>query len=133
MKTQIFFVEGTPAPQGSKTLIGTKTGRPRMIEGSSTTGRNKLKAWRTAVTEALRTTDPIEGPVHVEINFYMPHLKNNKTTLHAVKPDIDKLIRATLDAITQSGYWKDDAQVIQITATKERGHPTGAQIIIDQK
>lgn len=48
-------VVGIPAPQGSKSavLIG---GKARLIEGSSTTGREKHKSWRQGVVKPAATT-----------------------------------------------------------------------------
>ena len=105
-----------------------------MIEGSSTSGRQKLRSWRQAVTAAFKTIDPIgDTPVAIEIHFYMPMLKTGNSFIHAVKPDLDKLCRATFDAISDSGYWRDDSRVIQLTATKQRHHKTGAKIIVTKK
>lgn len=132
-KTEI-FISGVPAPQGSKTLVGANTGRARMIEGSSTSGRQKLRSWRQAVTAAFKTVDPIgDTPVAIEIHFYMPKLKTGSNLTHAVKPDLDKLCRATFDAISDSGYWRDDSRVTHLTATKQRHHKTGAKIIVTKK
>jgi Holliday junction resolvase RusA-like endonuclease len=39
-----------------------------------------------------------------------------------VAPDLDKLVRAVLDALTAVAY-RDDGQVTRITATKEYGTP----------
>ncbi len=132
MKIENIFVEGVPAPQGSKTLIGANSGRARMIEGSSTSGRQRLKSWRAAVTETFNHFEPVgDTPVTVTIDFYMPMLKTGKSTVHAVKPDIDKLLRATFDAISDSGYWKDDSRVVRVIATKQRADRTGANITIE--
>src|SRR5206468_58994 len=65
------------------------------------------------------------GPVDVGLYFYFPRpkshyrtgrnshlLKDPATEYKPSKPDLDKLVRAALDAITQSGrIWRDDAQV----------------------
>ena len=45
------WIDGTPAPQGSKT--GVRRGdRVVLIEGGSATGRRKHRAWRDACTTA---------------------------------------------------------------------------------
>jgi Holliday junction resolvase RusA-like endonuclease len=41
----------------------------------------------------------------------------------AKRPDVDKLARACLDALTQSGAIRDDAQVVMLGATKVYGLP----------
>ena len=127
------WVDGIPAPQGSKTAIA-RGGRAHVIEGGSTTGRRKLKDWRAAVTTTLipfAGTDPIEGAVEIRIEFHMPMLKAKpRHTQHAVKPDIDKLLRSTFDAISDAGIWRDDSRVAAVTASKCRSTRTGALITI---
>jgi Holliday junction resolvase RusA-like endonuclease len=44
-----------------------------------------------------------------------------------VPPDLDKLIRAVLDGLTGVAY-KDDGQVVKITAVKIYGQKLGVQI-----
>jgi crossover junction endodeoxyribonuclease RusA len=60
------------------------------------------------------------GPVVVELEFvlYRPKATPKSKTPPATKaPDIDKLCRAILDALTHVIY-RDDAQVTHLTATK---------------
>ena len=120
-------VHGTPAPQGSKRHVG----RGIMVESSA-----KVKPWREAVKWAIwenrRLTiddagprpiraDQFAGPVEVTAIFTLPKPasspKNRRTWPHR-RPDLDKLIRSTLDGIGESGLWKDDAQVVSIHAHK---------------
>jgi Holliday junction resolvase RusA-like endonuclease len=35
-----------------------------------------------------------------------------------VRPDLDKLLRSTLDGLTDAGVWRDDSQVVSISAAK---------------
>ena len=124
------FIPGIPAPQGSKRHVG----RGIMVESSK-----KLAPWRTMVAYSLGQTD-IElietSPIHVGIAFTMPRPKSTpktRPTPPAVKkPDLDKLVRAILDAATGVA-WRDDAQVVAITATKriaELGEQPGAHVSI---
>jgi len=34
------------------------------------------------------------------------------------KPDIDNLLKSTMDALSQAGVWRDDAQVVAVVASK---------------
>jgi crossover junction endodeoxyribonuclease RusA len=129
-----FRVYGTPAPQGSKTAFvrGTKA---VVVEGGSTSGRQKLSSWRAEVTREagnVRPDEPMTGPVAVMITFYMPKPKSApKSKLYCdKKPDLDKLIRSTLDGMT-GVIFNDDGQVSEmmvkkIYATPEQ--PAGAEI-----
>jgi crossover junction endodeoxyribonuclease RusA len=117
----IIIVRGIPAPQGSKRHVG----GGRMVEQSKAVG-----PWREAVRaqtqQAMESPDPsgwierFEGPVSVFINFYLPRPKSlpKKVTLHAKRPDLDKLGRAVLDGLTDGGAWLDDSQVNRLMLTK---------------
>lgn len=119
-----FTVPGIPRPQGSKRHVGHGV----MIESSP-----HVKDWRHAVTQAAWTYR-LEGwlltePVAVRLDFYLPRPKAHHDAAGAVKPrhalgrpctrpDIDKLTRAVLDAITESGLWRDDSLVVTLRAEK---------------
>ena len=107
------FVPGVPAPQGSKRHVG----NGRMIESSAAVG-----PWRERVAlathQAMRGSAPMVGPVVVELAFLMPRPKSARPGAAATKrPDLDKLVRAVLDALTGIAF-VDDSQVIRIDATK---------------
>jgi crossover junction endodeoxyribonuclease RusA len=137
------WVEGVPGPQGSKRAFG--AGRPggkiRMVEMSK-----KVGPWRNAVKAAwLEWTraQPLgtfvrfhRAPVVVKLVFVMPRPQaQRKATKPMVeRPDLDKLIRSTLDAIGMAGVWVDDSQVITVHAHKRRaeiGESTGVMIHIE--
>lgn len=108
-----FFVPGAPAPQGSKRHVG----HGRMIESSKAVG-----PWRERVALAAHSHADglIDGPIGIRLKFVMPRPKSapKRTTPPAIKrPDIDKISRAILDAIT-GVLIADDSQVIDLHATK---------------
>lgn len=121
-------VAGLPAPQGSKRHVG----NGRMIEMSK-----RVKPWRAAVEAAARQVlvdgeARIEGPVVLAVLFYLPRPQRPRWWAPAVSPDIDKVVRATCDALTAAGVWEDDARVVSLYASK-RYHPqgwTGANITV---
>ena len=109
------YVPGKAEPQGSKKAF-VINGRAVLVDAS---GGNK--AWRKLVTEAIKShKDYIRfpGAVNVSLSFFMQRAKSNKTTLMAQKPDIDKLARSVLDAMTDSMVIEDDARVIYLTVSK---------------
>lgn len=81
-----------------------------------------LKPWRAVVrAEAVKALDGragFEGAVYVLLDFYMPRPKTVSRLRPSVKPDIDKLTRAILDALTDSGVVKDDGQVVSLSVEK---------------
>lgn len=139
-------VIGTPAPQGSH--------RGFVVNGRAviTQDNKKTKPWRqdvkaTALSELATLTPwtPYDGPVEVQITFRMPRPRyhygtgRNANQLKATapafvdkKPDIDKLTRSTLDALTEAGVWRDDSQVASMVLTKEyaTNQQPGAHILV---
>jgi crossover junction endodeoxyribonuclease RusA len=108
------MVPGRPAPQGSKRHVGNGV----MVESSKAVG-----AWRELVAYSVARswrTAPLEGPVRVRLSFVMPRpvaTPKRRTPPAIKKPDVDKLGRAMLDALT-GVCWRDDSQVVELHATK---------------
>lgn len=136
MTTPVTFqVIGLPAPQGSKTVFN---GHP--VEGGSKTGRENVKAWRQAVAETAHEVwdgrPPINGPVALDVRFILPRPKSapKRNRWHASRPDLDKLLRATKDALKTAGVYTDDGRVASVSMTKTLAavdYPwTGATITI---
>ena len=111
-------VIGQPAPQGSKTRMPNGA----MVEGSSAVGRAKHRAWRSAVAEAAvgQVAEPLDGPLQLTVEFWMPRPASRKRDRWADrKPDLDKLLRCTLDGLTDGGLIRDDARVVCVSASKQ--------------
>lgn len=113
MSRRHVFVAGKPAPQGSKRHVG----RGILIESSKTVG-----PWRERVAMAahLNARGLLCGPVSVRLDFILPRPKSapRRSTPPATKrPDLDKLTRAVLDALTNV-WLTDDSQVVHIEASK---------------
>lgn len=108
-------VFGLPAPQGSKRII-----HGRLVEASSA----KLNKWRKEITSVATTYlhehgwTPFEDPVQLRITFYLPRPKTVKRDLPTVPPDLDKLIRAVGDGLTDSQIWTDDSLVVSLVCEK---------------
>ena len=125
-----FYVPGTPAPQGSKRHVG----RGVLIESSKHVGpwRERI-AWFAAQNMHSRFT----GAVNVRLEFVMPRPKSlpqNRTPAAIKRPDVDKLARACLDAISGIAY-EDDSQVVGLHANKRialPGEQPGCQITIQE-
>lgn len=130
----IFWTAGVPAPQGSKRHVG----GGRLIEASK-----KVAPWRKAVAAAATVVMidkfsllwvPWSGDVSVSLDFVLPRPKSlarSRPTPPAIKrPDLDKLERAVLDALT-GVVFADDSQVTVLQGSKriaEPDEPTGAII-----
>ena len=127
------FVPGSPAPQGSKRHVG----KGRMVESSSAVG-----PWRERVALAAHQWSlehkiaglPIGGtPLRVTLKFVMPRpasTAQHKFVAAIKRPDIDKLSRAVLDALTDV-WFADDSAVTHLEAFKRlaaAGETPGVQI-----
>ena len=121
-------VTGDPASQGSHAIM-----RGRIVQVNST----KHKAWRKAIVQeaiAILPDDwqPIDEPCELIVNFYMPKPASVKRSLPTVSPDLDKLIRAVGDSLTDSGIVIDDSRIVRISARKlyAEGIEPGATILV---
>ena len=123
-----FFVAGTPKPQGSKRAFLRPGARhPTLLESAG----EALKDWRASVRyAAARQSRAITGPVKVTLAFrfsrpkshfgtgrHSHDLKQSAPESHTKKPDVDKLARAVLDALTNVVF-EDDSRVTVLAATK---------------
>jgi Holliday junction resolvase RusA-like endonuclease len=121
----VIGVVGRPAPQGSKNLGGAG----QLLEASGYLG-----AWRTAVKvatyKAYRNAgiDPTQLPVFgrgvplriEQCVFYMAPAQGAVTS----KPDVDKLLRSTLDALggaygKSARLFADDSQIVWIDGLRK--------------
>jgi len=131
-----FEALGRPAPQGSKRLVTTRSGRTAMIETSA-----RLKPWRSVVASAAveagaRVTDaPVSLSIVARYQRPASHLKRDGTarTGAPIRPsygDADKLARAICDALSGVAY-RDDRQVALLRVERrwcEDGEAEGAII-----
>lgn len=144
-----FTVRGIPAPQGSKRAFRNKhSGRIQQVESSK-----RVAPWRSDVRDAaMKALDneilggrpnpgyAFTGPVAVELAFRWPRpkghhgargLRPSAPVWPATLPDLDKLARAVLDALTGI-VWNDDAQVVDLGLRKRYadGEPPGVTVTV---
>lgn len=132
-----FEVRGAPSPQGSKTgfVVGKPGGKQRAVVVDK--NPKDLRAWRHAVSDAAQPVAPVPvwtGPVEVVLRFRLQRPKGEPThrglgkARHPIRtwpdrrPDLDKLERAVLDALT-GVVFADDSQVVRLDASKDWGDP----------
>lgn len=117
-----FTAFGVPETQGS-TRAFVQGGR-----AIQTSANPKLRPWRDTVLWAARDAmgtasgfERVIGPARCTITFWMPRPKSAPKTrdiMPAVGKDLDKLVRAVLDSLTNAGVWRDDSQVVSLHAEK---------------
>ena len=135
-----FTVVGKPVPQGSKRWLP----GGRMVEANSA-----LRPWRATVTsaaaDAMQRREFVKqhGPVMLicEFTFTRPKahygtgrnagiVKDNAPMFVHTKPDLDKLVRAVQDVMSDAGVWGDDDQVVSLTATKRYAEQAGVVVTV---
>lgn len=131
------FVPGDPKTKGS-----TKSFAPRYGDGSlvrrangsivinTTNDCKKAKGWQRAISAAVRPLapkQPWDGPVRLDVTFFLRRPKTVKRELPHVRSDLDKMLRVVMDALTGIIY-RDDGQVVSGEIGKRYGEP-GVEII----
>ena len=128
------FVPGTPVPQGSVDVYG----------GRIVSVKAPLRKWRDSIrvaTLARHDGAPLDGPLAISLAFQLTPPQRPRWWAPAVKPDLDKLIRAVLDSLStvkrkgitiKPGVITDDARIISITAAKAYHGNPGVMITITQ-
>lgn len=125
-----WFVYGPPVPQGSTRAFVVK-GKARVTHDNA-----KVKPWRQEIAATARAhgVRVQAGPMTLVATFWLPRPLSRPKRASAPdrRPDLDKLVRAVLDALTGIA-WHDDGQVVAITATKEYAmaeQPVGTELCV---
>ena len=134
-----FFVSGVPKAQ-PRVKAFVRGGHAGVYTPDS------AESWKQAVRQEAVANAPesvIAAPIRVHLEFFLKrpkahfgrdgYPKPNHPNAHAKKPDLDNLIKAVTDAITDTQrVWIDDSQVYEITARKIYGlNWTGCRVAIN--
>lgn len=144
-----FTVHGVPAAAGSKRgFVNPRTGRVIITDASA-----KARPWKALVSDeaaqAMTLEDedgttgylpPLEGPVLVELTFWMPRpkshfgsgknagvLKRTAPRFHTSAPDALKLARGVEDAM-QGLVYRNDSQIAIEILQKSYGEPARCEV-----
>jgi Holliday junction resolvase RusA-like endonuclease len=150
-----FVVLGRPVTKGSTTsfaakrkdgtLVTRENGNPVVVTRNASGARGRT--WENAVASCALEARELAGgriargePVGIEVVFFQPRLashfgtgrnacklKDSAPPFPATRPDVDKYLRAVLDALT-SVLYADDGQVVTVRAEKRFGDPARAEI-----
>lgn len=132
-------VHGRPAPEGSH-----EVGQNGYVMHSS----KYLESWRATVNRDTRKAYLAAGLTGRD----MPLIPNPRPAYLAIvhwlqddqgraagtddptgTPDVDKLLRATIDGLAAARVFANDSQVVECYTTKQRGREPGADIIISDR
>lgn len=121
-----FFVPGVPVPKGSARSFWNKTAHKVV---TMQTNAERQKPWSSLISFKAQEVGlkARSGACSLGLAFCMPRpkahfaacgkIKESAPIAHIKKPDIDKLIRCVLDALTGIAY-VDDSQVARIETLK---------------
>ena len=116
-----FTVYGVAYPKGSKQAIVTRDGRYAGMRESSGGVAGWSQLVRGEASRAMAVAPMQVGPIRVFVTFALPRpkkfSKRGQPVAHLTAPDIDKLLRAVLDALTHVA-WHDDSQVVEVLGLK---------------
>jgi Holliday junction resolvase RusA-like endonuclease len=126
-----FFVPGEPVAKG----------RPRFVRATGRTftpakTANYEGVVADAASKAMDGREPFDGPLRVTIRatFLVPQSWSQKRKREAVwkvsRPDVENVTKACLDALNSIVY-RDDAQVVELTAQKKYGPIAGLTVSIE--
>lgn len=90
--------------------------------------------WKAAIRGALSQVGPpthIDKPCELITHFFFTIDGGHfHAEAHTSRPDLDNLVKAVKDALSDYGFWKDDSIVYDMIATKAYADKPGADIII---
>lgn len=122
-----FTVFGRPAQMGSKKAFYVPKLKRAVITDDNSA---KRKQWAGAFADkaalAMDGAPLVDAPLKVAISFHFARpkshygakgLKPSAPVEHAQSPDLDKLVRCALDAMTGTIY-RDDKQVMNLSASR---------------
>jgi Holliday junction resolvase RusA-like endonuclease len=115
--------------------------RPRFWKGRTLTPkrqRHEAARIKKLAKEAMGSQSPLEGPLQLAIEFTYPWpasaSKARRTapggSYRPSRPDLDNLIKLQCDALNAI-IWLDDAQIVEVHASKRFGEVPGVSIIVE--
>lgn len=122
----VFHVPGPPVPKARPRTVRTKSGRTvTYTPGETVLYENRVRA----AAHAVAPGELLDGPVRLEVMFLFarPKSRPKKHRYPDVRPDLENLLKAVMDALTGI-VWRDDAQVVDVSALKLYGPTPGTNV-----
>ena len=122
----IYVIKVVPEPQ-KKTRFANRGGRIFTYNPSAKYEESIRKEIKKTIIEYNSSITPIEAPVFLRINLFLPIPKStpkkkkmemlSKRIHHIKKPDVDNLAYPIVNALKGILY-KDDSQIVELHASK---------------
>lgn len=123
------YLDQIPRTTAQQKRVRIVNGKPHFYDGP------KIKEARQLLISNLQPyapAQPLQGPVSLSVTWYYPSYRSNligsyKTT----RPDLDNTLKILCDALMSAGFLVDDAQIVNLSAKKCWGDPSGISISIN--
>ena len=135
-----FAVRSTPITQGSFQVFH-RRGPTSCIANLVSDNDAKLKEWRrlveTQARNAMKGRAPFASAVQVQLIFWMPTPKVHRGKTWAAvrgRNDLDKMLRACMDAMTTAAVYADDGLVARIETEKrwcQANEKPGVDVLVE--
>ena len=94
---------------------------------------------RLAAQIAMDGRNVLNGPVAIKLTAWLPIPKSyskkrmaaclNGSERHVKRPDLDNIVKSVTDGCNEV-VWRDDSQIVSITANKHYGETPGMEVIV---
>lgn len=118
MKALEFRLQGLP-PSIWRAYHVTHGGKRVLTEAAR--GWKEAASWEIRASMGPRRPEPLAGPLAVRVVFFIPSRQ---------RWDLDNHFKLLLDAITESGLWADDSQVVRLDSRIIRKGPSSTAVAI---
>ena len=119
-KTITATVHGEPIQRSYAKLV---MGNGRLLDNKNNVN-SRLHRWQELINDQLKTvakaerwTTPIEGPIELEVAFYLPKPKTVKRKYPFVKTKLDMLVRSVLFGVAPQIIGRQE-QIVKMSVTK---------------
>jgi Holliday junction resolvase RusA-like endonuclease len=97
--------------------IAVRNGKPVVYEEAKLANARCMFCSRLAEHAPKK---PLTGPIYLQTVWLFPTAdKKKQGKWKTTKPDTDNLLKLFKDCMTATGYWKDDAQVVDERTMKQ--------------
>ena len=135
-----FGVRSTPVTQGSFQVFHRRGAKACVVNLVSDNDK-RLKQWRrlveTQARNAMKGRAPFASAVQVRLIFWMPTPKVHRGKTWAAvrgRNDLDKMLRACMDAMTTAAVYADDGLVARIETEKrwcQANEKPGVDVLVE--
>lgn len=118
-----FHVIGNPVQQGAVSFMGKGRGAIHQNQETLLPWRQTVAAFahNAKLATVRRDRFPLDGPVGLATHFTVAKPKSapkRRRTFPTTRPDLSHYVRAIEDALQSAGVYRDDSQIVDLSATK---------------